>query len=167
MKKQSWRIPMVAVVLTILLGMSGVLVSSPRAKAHPIAITEEERADGTCSNRTLRGDYGFAIEGQFLAPAPVAGQLRGVAMTHFDGEGNLSQVVHIVLNGTAPPIEFTPQSGTYTINPDCTGTMRTDQVGSPFPPVLQTLVVVRQGREIHTVVDNTGGAVTSVGIKRD
>ncbi len=165
MKRESLRIPMIASVLIIVLGVLGVLVSAPRSKAHSTPITDDERADGPCSNQTLRGHYGFAIEGQFLPGGFIVGPLRGVAMTDFDGEGNLSQVDHTVVNGTPPPIQWTPGSGTYTVNPDCTGTAQINIDGRP--PVLLSLVVVRHGREIHTVVDNPFRAVTSVGIKRD
>ncbi len=165
MKKQSLRIPVIASVLMIFLGVLGVLVSGPRSRAESTPITEDERADGPCSNQTLQGDYGFAIEGQLLPGGFIVGPLRGVAMTHFDGEGNLSQVDHVVVNGTPPRIQWSPGSGTYTVNPDCTGTAQINENGRP--PVLLSLVVVRQGREIHTVVDNPNRAVTSVGIKRD
>jgi hypothetical protein len=165
MKKQNLRIPVIASALTIFLGVLGVLVSGPRSRAQSSAVTENEPGDGTCSNRTLRGDYGFAIEGQFLA-GPLAGPFRGVALTHFDGEGNLSQVDHNVVNGTPPRIQWSPGSGTYAVNPDCTGTARID-FDDGRPSVHLSLVVVRHGREIHTVVDNPGRAVTSTGIKRD
>ena len=164
MKKQSLRIPMIASVLTIFLGALGVLVSGPRSRAQSTPVTEDEA--GPCSNQTLRGDYGFAIEGQLLPGGFIVGPIRGVAMTHFDGEGNLSQLDHTVVNGTPPPIQWTPGSGTYTVNPDCTGTAEIN-VQNGRPPVLLSLVVVRHGREIRTVVDNPFRAVTSIGIKRD
>ena len=165
MKRQSLTISMIASALMIFLVGLGVLVSGPRTRAQSTAVTENEREDGPCSNRTIRGDYGFAIEGDILA-GPSRIPLRSVAMTHFDGEGNLSQVEHFVFNGVPPPIEWSPSSGTYTVNPDCTGTAQiilADGIG--IPPVNLHLVVVRHGREIHTVVDVN--AVTSIGIKRD
>jgi hypothetical protein len=57
--------------------------------------SEEE----ACSNRTLRGDYGFAVEGLILPVPGVAVPIRGVHMTHFDGHGNLRQVDSILVNG--------------------------------------------------------------------
>jgi hypothetical protein len=39
--------------------------------------------------------------------------IRGVVMTHYDGEGNFTQVDRIVFNGVPPAIEWTPGSGTY------------------------------------------------------
>jgi hypothetical protein len=48
--------------------------------------------------------------------------IRGVVMTHYDGEGNFTQVDRIVFNGVPPAIEWTPGSGTYHVNANCTGT---------------------------------------------
>src|SRR5579862_1953570 len=48
-----------------------------------------------CSNRTLSGNYSFTVEGQILGVGPV----NGVAETHFDGAGNLTQVDFVVHAG--------------------------------------------------------------------
>lgn len=100
-------------------------------------------------------------------PIPPGSPLRGVAMTHFDGKGNLNQVDHVVVAGLTPEQlgapHWTPGSGTYQVNSDCTGTAVINIPGNPFPPVNLYFVVVKQGKEIHTVVN--ANAVTSVGIK--
>jgi hypothetical protein len=153
MKKQSLKISLVASLLMI---VCGVLASGPSAKA--------DSENGSCSTQTLRGDYGFAIEGQVVAGPPAGQLLRGVAMTHFDGQGNLSQVDHVVVNGTLPPVKWRPASGAYTVNPDCTGTAQFTSEGSSSPNILY-FVVVRLGREIRTVVEAPGIAATSIGIK--
>jgi hypothetical protein len=113
-----------------------------------------------CSNRTLHGDYGFALEGEILGPNL---PFRGVVMQHYDGKGNLTQVDHVVVNGVPPAEEWTPGSGTYTVNPNCTGSAVINVPGNPLSPVNLHFVVVRQGREIHQVVD--ANAVSAVGIK--
>jgi hypothetical protein len=129
------------------------------------ALADEDARQGRCSNRTLRGEYGFAIEGELLA-GPKAGPLRGVAMTRFDGEGSLTQVDHVVNNGVPPAVQWRPSSGTYSINADCTGTA-TIQSNDGSPLVNLSLVVVKRGSEIHTVVEGPGAAVTSIGIERE
>src|SRR6266446_627229 len=111
-----------------------------------------------CSNHTLFGDYGFALEGTFLGPGL---PFRGVVMQHYDGKGNLTQVDHVVVNGVPPAEEWTPGSGTYTVNPDCTGAAVINAPGSP--PINLHFVIVRQGKEIHQVVDSN--AATAVGIR--
>jgi len=84
-KKQSLRISMIATPLMI---VCGLLVSGAFARA--------ESQDGPCSNRTLHGDYGSAVEGLILPAPGVALPIRGVVMTHYDGEGNFTQVDHSV-----------------------------------------------------------------------
>jgi hypothetical protein len=75
-----------------------------------------------CTNRTLHGDYGSSVEGLILPAPGVTFPIRGVVMTHYDGKGTFTQVDHIVFNGTPPTIEWTPGTGTYRVNADCTGT---------------------------------------------
>jgi hypothetical protein len=150
------RISMIAPLIML----ACVLGSPPAARA--------QQEDGSCSNRTLRGDYGFAIEGLILAipgapalPAPLP--LRAVALTTFDGKGNLTQVDHYVVNGTPPSEAWQPSTGTYTVNPNCTGTLRLIVPGNPLSPFNLYFVVIRQGKEIRTVVN--ANLVSSVGIK--
>lgn len=124
--------------------------------------------EGACSDRTLRGDYGFTVEGTLALPGGTllngAGlPLRGLALAHYDGKGNLTQVDHIVVNGMPPPVAWTPGTGTYRVNPDCTGVETIYSASSATGPVHLHFVVVRNGKEIHQVVD--ANAVTAIGIK--
>lgn len=111
---------------------------------------------GRCSNKTLKGDYGSQIDGTDLgANAPI----RGVAMAHFDGNGNMTQVDHIVYNGFPPPQEWTTGHGTYTVNPDCTGSIViTRDPGSETLVIY--IVVVNNGKQFNQVVN--ANAVTAV-----
>jgi hypothetical protein len=122
---------------------------------------------GACSDKTLRGDFGFAVEGVVLPAPGVAIPIRGVHMTHFDGQGSLTQVDHIVVNGIAPALEWTPVTGTYHVNADCTGSIHLIPSTGGF--VNLRIVVVNQGKEIHAVVtapfDGPGRTVSSVGIR--
>jgi hypothetical protein len=113
-----------------------------------------------CSNRTLQGDYAFSIAGD-ATPIPT----RGVAMAHFDGEGNFTQVDHVVVNGVPPAVDWRPGAGTYTVNADCTGKAILTNEGRPPMPLY--FVIVGQGAEIRTVVSLPGTASTSVGTKRN
>jgi hypothetical protein len=80
-------------------------------------------------------------------------------MTQFDGKGNLTWVEHTVINGTPLQPGWTPASGTYAVNPDCTGAAVVNTPNSPVPLHL-ALVVVRRGKEIHSVLDSD--AISSV-----
>lgn len=151
------RTPRVLVVAAGLMMVGGAIAFGPMVDAQ----TEEKVH---CSNRTLRGDYGFSIEGTILAGTPNAFLLRGVAMTNFDGDGNLSQVDFTTRNGTPLTPDWRPAVGTYSINTDCTGTAQI--VPSDGTPTLNLrLVVVDRGREVRTIV--VGNASGSVGIKID
>jgi hypothetical protein len=125
--------------------------------ASAVAQSKNEPGNGPrCSNRTLNGDYGFALDGTFLPNTP----FRGVVMQHYDGNGNITQVDHIVVYGTPPPQEWTPGTGTYTVNPDCTGAAT---LTTPAGTIYLHFVVVNSGKQINQVVDSN--AVTAVGIK--
>jgi len=155
-KKSISKISMIAAPVML---VCGLLASAAPAKA--------QSEDGACSNRTLRGDYGSAVEGLILPTPGVALPIRGVVMTHYDGDGNFTQVDHIVFNGLPPTIEWSPGTGTYHVNADCTGTAHIAVSTGGF--VNLAFVVVRKGKEIHAVVtapfDGPNRTVTSVGIK--
>jgi len=130
------------------------------------AFATAETEDGACSNRTLQGDYGFAVEGLILPAPGVSIPVRGLHVTHFDGKGNLTQVDSILLNGD-PISDWTPVTGTYHVDANCTGTMLLHPSNGGF--VNLRIVVVRNGKEIHAVVwppfDGPARTVTSVGVK--
>jgi hypothetical protein len=148
-----------------LLTVVGALAIGTLVAAQPEdGVREPAAAAAMCSNRTLRGQYGFSIEGTILAGTPNAFLVRGVAMTHFDGEGNLSQVDFTTRNGVPFNSDWRPAVGTYNINPDCTGTAHIVQ-SDGTPSVDLRLVVVDRGREVRTTV--VGNATSSVGISVD
>jgi hypothetical protein len=128
-----------------------------------------------CSNLTLFGEYAFTITGQILAPPTAVGPVSGVALTTFDGLGNLVQIDHVVHNGVAPVEEWRPATGTYTVNSNCTGTFTfTPQPTNPADngPALQVFfVIARDGSEIRTVVSGSPNtppftsSITSIGIR--
>ena len=152
MKRQRLRISMIAAPTMI---VCGLLASGASARA--------ESEDGACSNRTIQGDYGYAAEGVLLGiPGLPVAPFRSVGMTHFDGKGNLTWVEHTVVNGVPLNVGWTPASGTYTVNPNCTGTAVVNTPNSPVPLNL-AFVVVKQGKEIHSVLD--ANAIATVFIK--
>jgi hypothetical protein len=86
-------------------------------------------------------------------------------MTEFDGSGNLTWVEHTVINGTLLEPGWTATaSGTYEVNPDCTGTATVNTPNSPVPLILG-MVIVNNGKEVHTVLDSN--AILSVFTKVD
>jgi hypothetical protein len=118
--------------------------------------------EGRCSNRTLVGSYGFTITGTIVGPGL---EIRGVAMQKYDGNGNFTQVDHVVASGFPPQTEWRPGTGTYTVNADCTGSALLTIPNDPSSPVSIHFVVDGQGREIRQVVD--GQIVTATGTRLD
>jgi hypothetical protein len=114
---------------------------------------------GRCSNQTLSGAYGFTITGDILnAGLPI----RGLALQRYDGRGNITQVDHLVTGGYPPSQDWTPGTGTYTVNADCTGVGVINSPSNPVPINIH-FVIVDQGDQIMQVVD--ANAVTAMGIK--
>jgi hypothetical protein len=146
-----------AVALGLVMGC-GLVWLGPVATAQ----TDESASSARCTDRTVRGDYGFSIDGTVLAGTPNAFLLRGVAMTHFDGRGNLRQVDFTTRNGVPTTADWRPATGTYAINPDCTGSAEIIP-GDGTPSLRLRLVVVNHGREIRTIV--LGNATGSLGVR--
>lgn len=118
-----------------------------------------------CSNQTLNGDYGFTVTG-FRVPAPgVVVPMEGTALTHFDGNGKLTQTDNI--NTAAGPLPADrPATGTYQLNADCSGTMSIVPDQQPQQAIELHMVVVDNGKEIRTGVVTPGVIVTSNGRKK-
>lgn len=130
--------------------------------ASGLALAQSGDNDG-CTNASLFGDYAFRVDGELLPPGgpPIARQ--GVAMTHFDGAGGLTQVDFVMSNGAplAGPADLTTgfhihEQGTYKVNPDCTGSA---VMHFPAPPNVSSgaeidlmFVLGDRGRIIHTIV---------------
>ncbi len=121
-----------------------------------------------CVNATLHGIYAFHITGQILAPAAVAGPVSGVALTTFDGFGNLTQIDNIVHNVAWSRWEdWRPANGTYSVNSDCTGTFTftpapTNLRGRRPRPEGCISVLTNFGAEILTVVTGSHPGVAAV-----
>lgn len=122
-----------------------------------VALNGAARADENevCSLATLHGDYGFTISGQILG-GPAPGPVSGVALTTFDGQGGLQQTDFVVKSGApagSPDAFRTGESGTYTVNSDCTGTATINfPDAKPMQKIVLMFVIVNHGRVIKTVV---------------
>ena len=113
-----------------------------------------------CSNSTIRGSYAFTIHGTIFLPDGSTVLLDGLAKQTFDGNGNFTQVDAVASNGNLPP-GWRPGSGTYSVNPDCTGTQTIVIPGNP--DVHLQFIVAQSGKTIHQVVIDPGVATTAEG----
>lgn len=119
---------------------------------------QAQAEDWRCNNELIRGTYGFTVQGTKLGGAGPTGQQVGVAITEFDGKGNLTQIDTVTIDGkVVADFTHTPATGTYEVNPNCTGTFTIDFTDGR-PPVTTAFVVVYGGAEIDTVVTSAGGA---------
>lgn len=113
---------------------------------------------GACSNSTIQGTYAFTIHGQILNPDGSTLLVDGLANTTFDGKGNLTQLDAVAINGNVAP-GWASNTGTYAVNPDCTGTFTVTN-GSQAPVHLQ-MIIAQSGNTIHDMVTDPGVATTA------
>src|ERR1700682_951103 len=120
----------------VVLGLAALLAptgSSPRALA----------AEG-CAARSLHGAYGYAFQGQVIPPGTTEFDTAIAGRIVFDGHGGLSGYEWDSTNGFQETLTFT---GSYSVQPDCTGTAslvnsndRTDHI---------TLGLIEGGQGFH------------------
>lgn len=134
-------------ILSLLLTL--VVVGSQSPTAHASA----------CSNLTIKGTYAFTIHGTVFLPGGAPPLLvDGLAKTTFDGNGNLTQLDAVAVNGNVAP-GWRLSTGTYSVNPDCTGTFTVSN--GDQPPIHAQFIVAQSGNTIHAIVIDPGFATTS------
>ena len=115
-------------------------------------------AQSGCSDATLTGNYPFIYTGngapghsvreQNIVPAAVVGVLT------FDGAGNVTASYTEVFNGSANTTTV-PDTGTYSVNSDCTGTLTDSTIGIHF-----NIVTVGGGAEVFGIQTDPGNTDT-------
>jgi len=125
------------------------LVIAPAAKAD----------DKGCSNTTLRGTFVYTSTGFITAPPAVAGPFAETGTQVFDGRGGTTATATLSQNGNILQVSIT---GTYTVNPDCTGTF-TLQV-SPIGITVHVSFVIDDGaNEFQAIETEPGLVITRIG----
>jgi hypothetical protein len=162
MKKHSLRTSLIVSPLAVLMGRV-LTVATLSVALGGMALAAPD--NDTCSNATLTGNYAFTIVSELLNPNGTTSFTHGIALTNFDGAGKLTQQDFVVTDGKATPANgnsttgfhfATGQTGTYRVNPDCTGSAEID-LNAPVPSgsrgVIKLIFVLsNHGRSIHTVV---------------
>jgi hypothetical protein len=96
-----------------------------------------------------------------------------LALTRFDGHGNMTHIDHVLHNGVLPMEAWRPGDGPYQVNPDCTCwftiTPKPTDPADGSPDLKLYFVIGDEGREIRTVVSGSptatafSAAITSIG----
>src|SRR5262245_56459165 len=98
---------------------TGDLASAAAAAARVASTAQAD--EETCSNATLNSPFAFTSTGFITPPAPAPAQpFAIVGAQTFDGNGAFTAAGTVSLNGKLIPVTL---AGTYTVNPDCTGTL--------------------------------------------
>jgi hypothetical protein len=120
----------IAAVTALALGIA------PTANAH----------DKGCSNATLKGTFVHSASGFEIAPPSIAGPIAGVGTDTFDGNGGVTTTATLSINGNIVPVTA---AGTYTVNPDCTGTYK-------IPLTTLVFVIGDNGNQIDAICADPG-----------
>jgi hypothetical protein len=105
-----------------------------------------------CSKATLQGDYAFSVLTIVASSPPGPGVVVGLGT--FDGRGGFTQIDYPGNGGTDLNLgeNFrTGQSGSYTVNRNCTGFMTID-LGASVGVTENAFVISNGGRSIHAVI---------------
>ncbi len=121
--------------------------------------TSTAHASG-CGNWTIKGTYAFTLHGQILIPNGPTIRVDGIDKVTFDGNGKFVQYDAVAENGAIAP-GWRPGSGTYSVNPDCTGTQTIVLQG--LPDLHLQFIVAQSGNTIHQVVTDPGFNTTAEG----
>ena len=112
-----------------------------------LAISPSAKADDKgCTNAILNGTFAHTASGFEIAPPAIAGPVAGAGVDTFDGKGGVTTSATVSLNGNIVPVIAT---GTYKVNPDCTGTY-------VIPGTTLFLVIADSGNEIHAICIDSG-----------
>jgi hypothetical protein len=135
-------------LLVALLATNVVLVV-PKVLAQP---------PSACTNRDLSGSFGFSIKG-----TNVALQVQYILVGQFtaDGKGMFSGMGRQSVGGQATSAEY---SGTYKVNPDCTGTAKFQFSGGTMANLYFVLV---GDRSEVIILDSDSGTLESGYAKKE
>lgn len=108
-----------------------------------------------CSNATLKGAWGYTETGSVIAPTPTGGTVTlaaaAVGRYEFDRAGNFEGEQDSSANGA---VGHDTKAGTYTITPECTGTLTLTAFrdGVPQRQSVWTFVLVDHGQEMRAIM---------------
>src|SRR2546425_138258 len=116
---------------------------------------EVQASPDHCTLRSVKGAFGATFTGTITA-GPFAGPYAAVARIVCDGKGFCHGEGTQSLNGTVVPL--VDQGATYTVNPDCTGSITVDL--GDGQTIHFNFIIVDHGKEIRSIQTDPGTAVT-------
>jgi len=110
-----------------------------------------------CTNLTMKGSWVQHLQGLIFLPDGSSLVLTGITKSTYDGLGNLTALDSSGTNG-AVPTGWRTGTGTYTVNPDCTGT---ETISFPDQADIHAQFVLAQsGNKLHYVNVDAGIALS-------
>src|SRR5437763_331666 len=139
--------------------MTSIVASITAVTALALGIAPTASAnDKGCSNASLRGTFAFTSTGFIAAPPVVAGPFVEVGTQNFDGKGTTTASATASQNGNILQLTVT---GTYTVNPDCTGTFIVTV--APIGLTLHVFFVIdKNGSELQAIEAEPGLVITRI-----
>ena len=120
---------------------------------------EQALSEKPCSLRTLKGTYVYHCAGvQMVDGQPVHFAFAG--KDHYNGDGTMTGVYSFSDNGAIS--QHVSYTGTYTVNPDCTGAFTTKDENGVVGHA--DLFFGRDGEEVSFVLTDPG--VVDAGVER-
>ena len=101
-----------------------------------------------CTNRTIKGAWVQNLQGLIFLPDGTSLVLTGVTKSTYDGLGNSTVLDASGVNGNVPA-GWRTGSGTYTVNPDCTGTETISFPGQA--DIHAQFALAQSGNKLHYV----------------
>jgi hypothetical protein len=135
-----------ATSMTIAATFALALTSAPAARAAGLG----------CSNAMLRGTYSDQDTGTIVGVGPFA----GVNVDSFDGRGKITISGWSSLDGS---VSYGTETGTYQVNPDCTGTYTVSGGGITVDGFF---VISDGGNELRIVITDPGTVINCVAKKQ-
>ena len=130
-------------------------IAAVTALALGIAATARANNKG-CSNSSLKGTFAHMATGFVTAPPAMAGPFAGVGTDTFDGNGGITGAATLSINGNIVPLT---ETGTYKVNPDCTGTYTVTSQGGT---TIASFVITDGGNEIQAICTDPGIVLTHI-----
>jgi hypothetical protein len=118
-----------------------------------LAASSTLTAHAGCTNRTIKGAWVQNLQGLIFLPNGTSLVLTGVTKTTYDGLGNLTALDTSGVNGNVPP-GWRTGTGSYTVNPDCTGSETISFPGQA--DIHAQFIVAQSGNTLHYVNVDAG-----------